>query len=396
MLQNKKLCRGISFVDTPSLIADESKIASPNENMLAYKVNSENRFARLYLNALLYDIHCCESYDDIEKYRKSIIPDYIRHMYYRTEFVSNTELYIGINARKLHLDKAKKEQQKLLKSEKKYKEKIDNIRKAVDNYNAVINDNTFDALCKYCSAFSKPEKIYDEYTVVCNKLEELKANPILQVLFSLVEKCQNDLKEIENKIGEVNRNIGVSKNAIENAEVKKGILQRESLEAEEAFDSFCDEFPMLVEAVRSKYNENIRLKAAKEIVKNQRDYHLQLEKALTKIINEELIPLQRQYNSTYTTDFSEGLDSFSSFDALYNTLVNIELKKILKVSELQKKDAKNALMIKFYSDLKTIFTMPGNNSESLTLYYPNLITARKNTFLKWTGQATPNLVFFMM
>lgn len=90
MLQNKKLCRGISFVDTPSLIADESKIASPNKNMLAYKVNLENRFARLYLNTLLYDIHCCESYDDIEKYRKSITPDCIRHMYYRTEFVSNT------------------------------------------------------------------------------------------------------------------------------------------------------------------------------------------------------------------------------------------------------------------------------------------------------------------
>lgn len=86
------------------------------------------------------------------------------------------------------------------------------------------------------------------------------------------------MKEIENNIGEVNRNIGVSKNAIENAEVKKGILQRESLEAEETFDSFCDEFPMLVEAVRSKYNENIRLKAAKEIVKNQRDYHSQLFK----------------------------------------------------------------------------------------------------------------------
>lgn len=340
MLQNKELCRGISLVDTPSLIADESKISYPEENMLAYKVNSENRFARLYLNTLLYDIHCCESHDELEKYRKSITPDCIRHMYYRTEFVSNTELYIGINARKIQLDDAKKEQQKLLKSEKEYKGKNDKIKNAVDSYNAVINDNTFDDLCKYCGAFTRSEKIYDEYKTVCDKLEELKANPILQALFSLVEKCQNDLEEIEYKIGEVNQSIGVSKTSIEGAENKKYLLQQESLKAEESFDSFCEEFPMLVETVRSKYNENSRNKAAKEIVKNQRDYHSQLEKALNKIINDELIPLQRQYNSTYTTDFAEGLESFSSFDGLYNTLVNIELEKNIESLRIAKERCK--------------------------------------------------------
>jgi len=355
MLQNKEFCRGISLVDTPSLIADENRMTSPDEDMLAYKVNSENRLAKLYLNTLLYDIHCCESHDDIEKYHKSITPDCIRHMYYRTEFVSNTELYIGINARKIQLDEAKKEQQKLLKKEKDFEGKISQINSAVDSYNLVINDSTFDDLCKYCGALSKSEKIYDEYKDVCKKLEELKTNPILQALFSLVEKCQNDLKKIEDEIGKVNQNIGVSKTSIENAENKKQQLQLESLEAEEAFDSFCEEFPMLVETVRLKYNENIRLKPANEIVKNQKDYHTQLKKAFDKIIIDELIPLQRQYNSTYTTDFSEGIDSFADFDGLYNTLVNIELEKniesLIIAKERCKERFKDEILFRLKDDI---------------------------------------------
>lgn len=356
MLQNKEFCRGISLVDTPALVADEDKISLPEENMLAYKINSENRYAKLYLNTLLHGIYCCETPDDIEKYQKSITPDCIRHMFYRTEFVNGTDLYIGVSARKSQLKEAQKEKTTLKEKEKEYLTKSGQIRSTINDYNDAMHGNMFSDLCSFYGSKAKFEKTSIEYDEVCSKISELKDNPILQALFDLVQKYNDEMSEIDNEIGKINQDIGVSNNAIETSENKKLKLQQESLAAEEAFDRFCEEFPLLIDTVYAKYNENIKTKSAREIVKNQSVYNSQLKKALDKVIDETLIPLQRQYNSTYSTDFAEGMDSFSDFDNLYKTLINIELEKnsesLRNAKERCRERFSNEILFRLKDDIK--------------------------------------------
>ena len=356
MLRNKEFCRGISLVDTPALIADEQKISSPEENMLAYKINSENRYAKLYLNTLLHGIYCCETSDDIEKYTKSITPDCIRHMFYRTEFVNSTDLYIGVSARKSQLKEALKEKTTLKEKEKEYLTKCERIKSAIDGYNDAMHGSMFNDLCSFCGSKAKSEKISIEYNEVCSKIVELKDHPILQALFDLVKKYNDELSEIDDEIGKINQDIGVSNSAIENAGNKKMQLQQESLAAEEAFDRFCDEFPLLVDTVNAKYNENIKIKSAREIVKNQSAYNFQLKKALDKVIEDTLKPLQRQYNTTYSTDFAEGMDSFTNFDNLYKMLINIELEKNFESLRIAKERCRerfsNEILFRLKDDIK--------------------------------------------
>lgn len=63
----------VSLVDTPSLARDSRKWSQPEQNMLAYKIGSENYSAKQYVNYLLHGIVCCEDAGELEQYPRSVI-----------------------------------------------------------------------------------------------------------------------------------------------------------------------------------------------------------------------------------------------------------------------------------------------------------------------------------
>ncbi|MGN0633228.1 MAG: ATP-binding protein [Oscillospiraceae bacterium] len=393
-ITNRAFCRGISLVDTPSLIRDKSVIKDPDNDELGYKVATENRYARLYVNTLLYQIHCCENSDDIEKYPKSITHDCIRHIYYRTECINTVELYIGLNAKKSQLEAAEREQKEILKKLEINKLNSKTLDLILKSYNKIINDATFENLCNHCCSLGKSKKLYEEIRAIQRQIDDLNDNPLIKAMFDLIKSCQKKLDNIFESISELDRNIGKANDILKNESERLPVLEKKKLDSEEEFDIFSEKFPHLIDYVKTKYDENSKTKCSKEIVTNQKKYHNQLIAAVERVINDNLVPKQREYNRTYSTDFPEGIESFRKFSELYNSLLNIELEKNIESVRQAKERCKERFRSEILYRLKDDILNTKRQFAELNRILAGLEYGEESYRFEVEGSSNPELSIF--
>ena len=191
---------------------------------------------------------------------------YTRLIYYRTECINTIELYIGLNAKKSQLEAAEREQSEIRKKLEINKTKSKTIDSVTRNYYKIIHDSTFGNLCNYCCSLSKSEKLYEEIGEIQRQINELNNNPLVRAMFDLIDNCQKKLDNINDIISDLDQKIGKADDTLKNESKRLPELQQKSLDAEEQFDIFSEKFPQLIDSVKSKYNENSKIKSSKDIV----------------------------------------------------------------------------------------------------------------------------------
>lgn len=320
----------VSLVDTPSLARDSRKWSQPEQNMLAYKVGSENYSAKQYVNYLLHGIVCCEDAGELEQYPRSVTKDLLRHQSYRLQRMRCPVLYIGVDARKQRIAYLETQLEEIGKRQLTLKQRTEQLNKIQQAYQKFVFEKHAFVLINNLDARAKVAELNKQLNVVRKKLKEYETNPLLAALFDRCSSCEAACKVIDDEISALNKKIWSQEQIVEDAQKKisQSIVDLESSKIE--YERFQLSHPDLIEVVTGRYSEAARTRMPTEIERNQINYRIQCTNARDKYILTELQPLQRDYNAKYASDYPTGLEGLTAYQDAYEDLVHIELERSLE------------------------------------------------------------------
>lgn len=320
----------VSLVDTPGLARDSRKWSQPEQNMLAYKVGSENHAAKQYVNYLLHGIVCCEDAGELEQYDRSVTRDLLRHQGYRLQRMRRPMLYIGVNARKQRVAYLETQLAEVRKKQLALKQKAEQLDKLNTAYQTFVIEKHPSILINNLDARAKSSDLDNQLNVIRKKLKEYETNPLLAALFDRCSSCEAACKAIDEEISDLNRKIWEQDQIAKEAQKKitQCIADLESSKAE--YEQFQLAHPALTEVIVGRYSEAARTKIPDEIERNQINYRIQCTNARDRYILSELQPLQRDYNAKYTADYLTGLEGLPAYQDAYEALVRIELERSME------------------------------------------------------------------
>ncbi len=317
--------KGIGLIDTRKI--GDLSYGRTDVSYLADKVDSENIYAKRYARFVMKEVICCDSSDDLEEYQKSVTRDRLRFQSYCLQRMAKKEHFIGVDAIEKQLETAKKNlvvlQEKLRKSEAE-KLKFDVVS---HDFHSFISGRNFEELLINCDAKRKLEEVEARIKELNQKIDEFKQNPIFLAMYNRVQECQ---KAEEALRIEMIKYTAQKQNLEESRTKSEHIIA--DLEAtvnalQQIYEEKLSEYPELASDVDKKYREERQSKKPSTIVYN---FGNQVNKdliSLNNYLNQELIPLQQQYISTYTCDYPTGLDGATRYQQEFLSLKNIELER---------------------------------------------------------------------
>ena len=320
----------VSLVDTPSLMRDSKKWASPETNMLAYKIGSENHFARQYVNYLLHRIVCCENESELEGFSRSVTRDLLRYQGYRLQRMRKPTLYIGVEARKQRITYLEAQLRENGKRQMDLGQRIDRLRSLEEAYRKFFYDKHSSCLSGNLDARQKVSDLNEQLNHIWEKLRVYETNPLLAALFDRCKACEEVRDSLKTQVSELEKRIWKQEQIVEDAQ--RAIMQNMmDLDAsKDEYDQFQLEHPELKEEITKRYTEASQTRTPAEIELYQRNYRQQCINQRDRYVNGELQPAQREYNAKYTVDYQTGLEGIAIYQDIYESLVSVELERFLE------------------------------------------------------------------
>lgn len=317
---------GVSLLDSPALHRDHNR-AAVSENVLASKVSSENLLARAYVGELLGNIVCCEASSELENHPHSATRDLLRHYPYRLARLRKPERYIGLEARKKQLEATKKQHRQTTKQSAELTDRIKTVGKLQELSHGVVYRKCVATVRAYWHCEQAYHELSARYTQMQQEIEEWERNPLLRGFQSAEQQMRREW-EAKKKLCE---DIAGDKKAQEYALAKHkcDITQNQARAAAslERWRSFGNEHPMLIGEIESKYTDAAKRRSLRQIVDNQTGRHRRFESDRDDVVNNLLIPAQRQFNQEYACDMVVGMPGIDQFRTQYDQLVQIDLER---------------------------------------------------------------------
>ena len=316
----------VSLLDSRALHRDRNK-ATMDENVLASKVSSENLFARVYVGELLGNIVCCDDSSELEDFPHSATRDLLRHYPYRLARLRKQERYIGLDARKKQLEDAKKQHRQLVKQAKETKERIETVGGLQEMSRGVVYRKCVATVREYWDCEQEYNELYNQYSRTQKEIAEWENKPLLRGLQSKEQRMKADW-EAKKKLCE---DLAGDRKSQEDKrkECEQNIIrvQNHTAASLEAWELFGDEYPLLLGEIEAKYSDAIKRRTPEQIVENQKGRHRRFESDRDDVVNNLLIPAQRQFNQEYCCDIMVGIGGIESFQAQYDQLIQIDLER---------------------------------------------------------------------
>ena len=317
--------KGIGLVDTRKL--SDALEKDDEKRYLSNTVESENVYAKRYVDYILRGVVCCENSDEIENNKKSVTRDRLRFQNFTLQRMAKQDHYIGVDAIQKRMEKTKNELSSILQEldfTKEQKNCFDDVSLAYEKFNS---GNKFEQLEEYSESRKKAIAIKSDIDKTEERIEVLIKNPILQAMFDHVAECEENHRKISDEITsekakKQNLKTDINKLCNRNEELS-GLFDSVKSEYERklaGFEEYSSE-------VTKKYSDERKTKKATDISYNFRNAANQQKIALNNYMNQYLIPLQNKYTATYTCDFPEGIDGASRYQQEYLTLKSIELER---------------------------------------------------------------------
>lgn len=315
----------IGLIDTRKL--KDIEYENKDVSYLADKIESENIYAKRYVRFVMKDVVCCDSYDDLEKYNKSVTKDRLRFQNYCLQKMERKEHYIGVDVREKQLKATKKELIDIIK----IKSSVENDKKAFDvvysDYIKFISGDSFSTLNKYVSSEFNARKLNDQINEINKRIKEFKENPILLAMYDRLKECENNKREIDEKITDTKASKQNFEEKLDDVNKKLIIFENEAQPLKNAYEGIISEYPEYASDVEKKYNYERKTKSAAVIVEN---FDRQVTKdytAFNEYLYQQLVPLQHKYTATYTCDYPDGIEGANRYQQEFLTLQNIELER---------------------------------------------------------------------
>lgn len=316
----------VSLLDSRALHRDRNKQAVDG-NVLASKVSSENPLACVYVGELLGNIVCCDNSSELENYPHSATRDLLRHYPYRLARLRKQERYIGLDARKKQLEDAKTQHRQMMKQAKEITDRIETVSGLQELARGVVYRKCVATIREYWDSEQEYNKLSNQYSQTQREITEWENNPLLRGLQSKEQRMKEEW-EAKAKIRE---DIASDKKKLEGdlAKCEQDIIrvQNHTATSLEAWDLFGDEYPCLLGEIEAKYSDAIKRRTPEQIVENQKGRHGRFESDRDDVVNNFLIPAQRQFNQEYSCDMIVGIAGIELFRAQYDQLIQIDLER---------------------------------------------------------------------
>ena len=316
----------VSLLDSRALHRDRNKQAVDG-NVLASKVSSENPLACVYVGELLGNIVCCDNSSELENYPHSATRDLLRHYPYRLARLRKQERYIGLDARKKQLEDAKTQHRQMVKKAKEITDRIETVSGLQELARGVVYRKCVATIREYWDSEQEYNKLSNQYSQTQQEITEWENNPLLRGLQSKEQRMKEEW-EAKTKIRE---DIASDKKKLEGdlAKCEQDIIrvQNHTATSLEAWDLFGDEYPCLLGEIEAKYSDAIKRRTPEQIVENQKGRHGRFESDRDDVVNNFLIPAQRQFNQEYSCDMIIGIAGIELFRAQYDQLIQIDLER---------------------------------------------------------------------
>lgn len=212
---------------------------------LAEVVTSKNIWARRYINMVLGRVHRCNRYQDLKKYPVSITMQCMR---YQNHVVSaiKPEIYetpyIGADAYKRQLEQCRKRKMELEQSLETLDGRRENLRFVVEPLAA-----TSDIDVKYRLKALENLRIHERLLDNCkSEMRRFDASQTMIQKRIRLEELQNERKQLDDKIGEITKEIGRIEERIEQYKETvmhlRDVLAGKTVELAELADRLKEEF----------------------------------------------------------------------------------------------------------------------------------------------------------
>lgn len=316
----------VSLLDSRALHRDRNKQAA-DENVLASKVSSENPLACVYIGELLGNIVCCDDSSELENYPHSATRDLLRHYPYRLARLRKQERYIGLDARKKQLEDAKTQHRQMVKQAKEITDRIETVSGLQDLARGVVYRKCVATIREYWDSEQEYNNLSNQYSKTQREITEWENNPLLRGLQSKEQRMKEEWEAKTKK----REDIASDKKKLEGdlAKCEQDIIrvQNHTATSLEAWDLFGDEYPCLLGEIEAKYSDAIKRRTPEQIVENQKGRHGRFESDRDDVVNNFLIPSQRQFNQEYSCDMIVGIAGIELFRAQYDQLIQIDLER---------------------------------------------------------------------
>ena len=323
--------KGIGLIDTRKIQPIDNQ--KGEVKYLSDMVSSENVYAKRYVDFVMKDVVCCNSSDELENYRKSVTRDMLKFQNYCLQRMAKKEHFIGVDAIEKQLNKAKNELVKSQAELTKHKNDKKAFTKVVEQYEKFVIGNKFELLEKCCDSSNKAKTLYTKIKEIAVKIEDFKKNPIVLRLYDYVVECEKNMAEIRGEITDLEAQKKNLDRDIKRANVKIDELLKESNAKKQEYQKGIEQYPEYQTKVLDKYKEERKIKDAEAIANNFSNRVIQDNNALNEYLNNQLIPLQRQYTTTYGYDFPKGIEGASRYQKEYLRLCNVDIERHKKTFE---------------------------------------------------------------
>ena len=316
----------VSLLDSRALHRDRNK-AAVDENVLASKVSSENLLARVYVGELLGNIVCCDDSSELENYPHSTTRDLLRHYPYRLARLRKQERYIGLEARKKQLDEAKKQHRQMIKQAKELTDQIGTVSELRELSHSVVYRKCVATVREYWDCEQEYNELSNQYSQTQREIAEWENNPLLRGLQSKEQRMKADWEAKKKLCEDLAGDRKSQEDKRKECELNITRVQNRTATSLEAWELFGDEYPMLISEVEAKYSDAIKRRTPEQIVDNQKGRHRRFESDRDDVVNNLLIPAQRQFNQEYSCDMIVGIAGIDLFRAQHDQLVQIDLER---------------------------------------------------------------------
>ena len=315
-----------SLLDSPALHRDRNK-AAVNGNILASKVSSENLLARVYVGELLGNIVCCDDSSELENYPHSATRDLLRHYPYRLARLRKQERYIGLDARKKQLEDAKKQHRQMVKQAKEIKDRIETVGGLQELARGVIYKKCVATVREYWYSEQEYNKLSNQYSQIRKEITEWENKPLLRGLQFKEQRMKAEWEEKKKLCEDIAGDRKSQEDKRKECELNITSVQNRTATSLKDWELFGDEYSLLLGEVESKYLDAIKRRTPEQIVENQKGRHKRFESDRDDVVNNLLIPAQRQFNQEYSCDMIVGIGGIELFRAQYDQLIQIDLER---------------------------------------------------------------------
>ena len=375
----RKTIHSVGLVNTEKLMEEEKEEV---EGTLAEAVKSENRFARAYANYLLGRVIRCDKVEELKKHNISITRTcmkYQGHVLSKIDEAVYSDPYIGSNALKVQLEKAKNELEQLTQEKNNLNEEIKKNETIISD----INECNFDQIKNLLSV---PESLVDVKKKIQKENNELaiaKKNPTYIELGIKKEAAETAVKANEEELDKLKEKKTNKTRDIEEKEKELRSISDEKLCIQNEIDNLSLNHSNAYNSAKQRFEENNKTKESRVIVENYGPRKQALIN-LKNRIEKELIELQIKYKDNV---FGSGVEVIQNYrDDLTklekSDLISYEdkLSKIQQECELEFRESFLAKMRENIEKAEIIFNKLNKSLKGI--YYGNdsykfLLTSNK-------------------